>query len=122
MAKYSKRERQIMDIVYRLSEASVAQIRDEMADPPSYSAVRGLVSTLERKGHLTHDAEGPRYIYRPTVPRTQASRSALKRVVSAFFQGSPGQAAVALLDMEALDEHELAELEAAIERAREAGR
>jgi predicted transcriptional regulator len=118
----SRRERQIMDIVYRLAEASVAQVREQMSDPPSYSTVRALISTLERKGHLEHSAAGAKYVYRPTVPRAQASESALKRVVSSFFQGSPAQAAVALVGMGELGEQELAELEAAIRSAREEGR
>mgnify|MGYP002631416399 CR=1 FL=1 len=111
-----------MDIVYRLSEATVAQVREQMSDPPSYSTVRALISTLERKGHLDHVSAGARYVYRPTVPRAEASESALKRVVSSFFEGSPAQAAVALVDMGQLGERELSELEAAIQRAREEGR
>lgn len=111
-----------MDIVYRLSEATVAQVREQMSDPPSYSTVRALIGTLERKGHLTHRSAGARYVYRPTVSRSKASQSALKRVVGAFFQGSPAQAAVALVDSGGLGEDELAELEAAIQRAREEGR
>jgi len=120
--EFSRRERQIMDIVYRLSEATVGQVREQMSDPPSYSTVRALISTLERKGHLEHSAVGAKYVYRPTIPRSEASESALKRVVRSFFQGSPAQAAVALVDMGELGERELAELEAAIHRAREEGR
>jgi predicted transcriptional regulator len=120
--KLSRRERQIMDIVYRLGGATVAQVRDEMEDPPGYSAVRAHLGTLERKGHMTHSEEGPRYVYRPTVPRQVALKSALQRVVESFFEGSPAKAAVALLGMSDLDENELAELQDLIEQAREEGR
>jgi predicted transcriptional regulator len=118
----SRREREVMDILYRLGEAGVAQVRDEMASPPSYSAVRALFSVMEQKGHLTHRRDGVRYIYRPTVPAERAGRSALDRVVHAFFRGSSTQAAVALLEDERLDDDALAALEALVAKAREEGR
>ena len=119
----SRRERQIMDIVYRLQRASVGQVRDAMEDAPSYSAVRALIGTLEDKGWLDHEQDGRSYIYFPTVPAEQASQSALKRVVAAFFGGSSVKAAMALLDLEdGVDSDELAALRARIAAAEKEGR
>ena len=119
----SRRERQIMDIVYRLQRASVGQVRDAMEDAPSYSAVRALIGTLEDKGWLDHEQDGRSYIYFPTVPAEQASQSALKRVVAAFFGGSSVKAAMALLDLEdGVDSDELAALRARITAAEKEGR
>lgn len=118
----SRREREIMDILYRLGPSSVSDAREAMADPPSYSAVRALLATLEEKGHIMHARDGRSYIYRPRVPREQASRSALSRVVRSFFGGSSKAAAMALLQLDDLDESELSELEQAIARAREQGK
>src|SRR4051794_18359794 len=81
----SRRERQIMDVVYRLGRASGAQVVAELHDPPSYSAVRALLRILEDKGHLAHAEEGGKYVYSPTHPRDQAARSALRRVMETFF-------------------------------------
>jgi predicted transcriptional regulator len=94
-----RRERQIMDAVYRLGTASAAEVRSELPDPPSYSAVRAMLRLLEEKGLLTHEQDGLRYVYRPTVAREQARRSALRHLVQTFFGGSPAQAAAALLEM-----------------------
>jgi len=88
-----------MDIVYRLSSATAAEVLEAMPDPPSYSAVRAMMRILEEKGHLTHVHDGPRYVYTPVVPRTAASQSALRQLVKTFFDGSATQAAAALLDM-----------------------
>ena len=89
-----------MDVVFRLGEASAAQILDHLPDPPSYSSVRALLAILERKGHLKHrEAEG-KYIYTPTKPRSAAARRALRRVVQTFFEGSMEKAVVALLQSE----------------------
>lgn len=118
----SRRERQIMHIVYRLGRVTAAQVRDEMDDAPSYSAVRAHLATLERKGHLRHEMDGPRYVFAPTVPREDARISALEGVVRSFFRGSAAQAAVALLDGAELDPAELDTLEALIQRARQEGR
>ncbi len=119
----SRRERQVMDLIYRHESATVATIREAMADPPSYSAVRALMTTLVEKGHLRHEADGRRYVYHPTVPAEKASLPALKRVVAAFFDGSPAKAALALLDLDdGLSSEEIASLEAAIAAAREQGR
>jgi len=120
----SRRERQIMDAVYRLGEASVAEVRDAIPDAPSYSAVRALMRILTEKGHLRHETDGPRYVYRPTTPVDEAQASALERVLSTFFDGSPGQAMAALMDMSAgeLSEDDLDRLEALIQDARREGR
>jgi predicted transcriptional regulator len=93
----SRRERQIMDVVYRRSKASVAEVLAGMADPPSYSAVRAMLRILEDKGHLTHRREGARYIYLPTRPRRRAGQSALRRVLRTFFDGSLERAVAAHL-------------------------
>ena len=94
-----RRERQIMDVVYRLGRASVTEVREQLADPPSYSAVRGMLNLLEEKGHLTHEQDGLRYIYKPTAARAQLRRTALRHMVQTFFDGSPTSAVAALLEM-----------------------
>lgn len=120
----SRRERQILDVLYRSERATAAEVRERIDDAPSYSAVRALLRILEEKGHATHEQEGPRYVYRPTVPRKVASRSALKHLISTFFAGSPSLAMAALLDLDEqeLSEDQVAELEARIEQARREGR
>jgi predicted transcriptional regulator len=94
----SRREREIMDIVYARGEASAADVSAALADPPSYSSVRALLRILEEKGHLMHREDGPRYVFLPTEPRAKASRSALRRVVETFFDGSLSGAVAALVD------------------------
>jgi predicted transcriptional regulator len=118
----SRRERQIMDVVYRRGQASVADVHAELPDAPSYSAVRALMSTLLEKGHLTHHQDGKRYVYEPTVSSNAASVSALRRVVTTFFDGSPARAALALVADGTLDAAELEALQAAIAAARAEGR
>ena len=120
----SRRERQIMDVIYRHSRATAAEVLENLADPPSYSAVRALLRVLEEKGHLTHEQDGPRYVYLPTVPRTDASRSALRQMVSTFFDGSVTQTVAALLDVAGpkLSERELDRLSKLIADARREGR
>src|SRR5689334_15662506 len=88
-----RRERQIIDIVYRLGRASVAEVRAELPDPPSYSAVRGMLNLLKDKGHLKHVSEGLRYVYLPVVAAEDASKSAMAHVVRTFFAGSAAGAA-----------------------------
>ena len=83
----SRRERQIMDIVYEAGQASAADVLDRLPDPPSYSAVRAMLRVLEEKGHLRHKQDGPRYVYLPTVSRDEARRSALRRLLRTFFDG-----------------------------------
>jgi predicted transcriptional regulator len=120
----SRRERQIMDIVYRRGRATVTDILEDIADPPSYSSVRGLLRVLVEKGHLQHREDGPRYVYSPTLSRQKARSNALAQVVDTFFDGSALQAASALLGspQAKLSEDELTELSALIERARSKGR
>ncbi len=118
----SRRERQIMDHVYRLGRASVSDVHQALVDAPSYSAVRALMGTLVDKGHLARERDGRRFLYLPTVPREQASASALDRVVTTFFAGSPLQAALALVSDASLAADELEALEQAIAKAREEGR
>jgi BlaI family transcriptional regulator, penicillinase repressor len=115
----SRRERQIMDLVYRLGRVSVSEVHQGLPDAPSYSAVRALMGTLTEKGHLVYERDGRRYVYRPAVPAEEASTSALRRVIATFFKGSPLQAALALVSEATLDGEELEALEAAIARARE---
>ena len=94
----SRRERQIMDIIYARGEAAAAEVHAALPDAPSYSAVRTLLRILEEKGHLRHREDGPRYIFLPTEPHGKASRSALKQVVQTFFDGSLSNAVAALVD------------------------
>jgi predicted transcriptional regulator len=115
----SRRERQIMDLVYRLGRVSVSDVHEGLSDAPSYSAVRALLGTLSDKGHLIHEQDGRRYLYRPAVPAEEARGSALRRVVATFFGGSPLQAALALVSEAQLSPAELEALEAAISKARE---
>src|SRR5919112_6482374 len=119
----SRRERQIMDVIYRLTRATAAEVLDNLADPPSYSAVRALMRILEEKGHLTHEQDGPRYVYLPTVPRDAAQASALTHLVRTFFGGSTEAAVAALLDLpeNGLSEGELERLSRLIEEARKQG-
>jgi predicted transcriptional regulator len=120
----SRREREIMDVVYRLGSATASEVLENLTEAPGYSAVRALLRILEEKGHLTHAQDGPRYVYSPTVPRTTARRSALKQVVRTFFDGSAAQAAAALLDMSesALSDDEALQLAALIEKAKREGK
>jgi predicted transcriptional regulator len=122
--QWSRRERQIMDVVYRLGRATAAEVLEGMPDPPSYSAVRAMLRVLEEKGHLRHEQDGPRYVFVAKVPRAQASASALRQVVRTFFDGSPGRAAAALLDLDAakLSDEDLDRLARWIEQARKEGR
>jgi predicted transcriptional regulator len=95
----SRRERQIMDIVYELKEATASQVLAGLPRPPSYSAVRALLRVLEQKGHLIHRQDGPRYVYAPTLPRDRARRSALRHLLKTFFDNSTEDAVAALLDI-----------------------
>ncbi|MGE0354126.1 MAG: BlaI/MecI/CopY family transcriptional regulator [Gemmatimonadales bacterium] len=119
-----RRERQILEIVYRLGQATVAQVRAELPDPPSYSAVRGMLNLLEQKGHLRHEQEGLRYVYVPVVDAEEASRSALAHVVRTFFGGSTAQAASALFELSdrKLSRKELEQLSEMVRQAMREGR
>jgi len=94
----SRRERQIMDIVYRLGKASAKEVQDNLPDPPSYSAVRALLATLENKGMLSHGKESRSYIYKPVITEQTARKSALKNLLSTFFEGRPQNLVAALLE------------------------
>jgi BlaI family penicillinase repressor len=120
----SRRERQIMEIVYGFGSATAGDVLEAMADPPSYSAVRAMMRILEEKGHLTHAHDGPRYVYTPVVPRAAASQSALRQLVKTFFDGSTTQAAAALLDMSdsRLTSDEAEQLTRLIEKAKREGK
>lgn len=116
----SRRERQIMDVVYRLGRASVSEVLERLPDPPSYSAVRALMRILEEKGSLRHEQDGPRYIYLPTTPRADARESAMKHLLRTFFNGSTSAAVAALLDLgeDKLSDAELERLAQRIDEAR----
>lgn len=119
----SRRERQIMDILYAHGRATAAEVQDMLPDPPSYSAVRAMLRILEEKGHVRHEQDGPRYIYRPTVARDNVKRSALHHVLQTFFDGSREQAISALLDdgSSTLSDAELDRLARLIDKARRTG-
>ena len=123
-AKLTRRERQIMDVLYRDGEATVADVMAQMPDPPSYSAVRATMNVLEEKGHVRHEEESLHYVYLPTVGRDTARRSALRHMVSTFFDGSVEQAVAALLDLSAakLSEADLDRISGLIQDAREDAR
>jgi predicted transcriptional regulator len=116
----SRRERQIMDILFTLGRASGPEIQERLPDQPSYSGVRTILRVLERKGHIRHVEEGMRYIYLPVVAREKAKQSAIARLVATFFDGSAKAAAAAFLDPGTanLSEEDLKELERAIRKAR----
>ena len=120
----SRRERQIMDILHAKGSLTAAEIRAALPDAPGYSAVRALLRILEEKGHVKHRQDGPRYIYLPCVSRENASRSALKRLVATFFQGSTTQALAALLENAdtKLSDAELNQLQQLIKQAKKEGR
>jgi predicted transcriptional regulator len=116
----SRRERQIMDIVYRRARATAADVLDDLPDPPTYSAVRAALRLLEEKGLLAHEMDGKRYVYLPTTPRKQARVTALKHLVRTFFNGSPEQVVNALLEESRPSGEELDRLAKLIEQARSA--
>jgi BlaI family penicillinase repressor len=124
LSSLSRRERQIMDFLFRHGRATVADVQAGIPDPPSYSAVRAMLRTLEEKGHVTHEEDGRAYVYRPTVAREQARRSALRHLLSTFFAGSTEQAVAALLDLSGpkLTDEELDRMAKLVEQARNEGR
>ena len=119
----SRRERQILDILYERGRATAADVQAALPEPPSYSAVRALLRILEEKGHVRHQQDGPRYVYVPTVARDNAKRSALRHVIKTFFDNSAEQAISALLDESSskLSPSELDRLARLIETARKSG-
>ena len=116
----SRRERQIMDILYRTGKASANDVRDAMPDAPSYSAVRAMLRVLEEKGHVKHQTERLKYVYVPVVARDRAKRSAMKHLLDTFFHGQPEQAVATLLDISSrhLTPEELNRMAEMIEKAR----
>jgi len=120
----SRREREMMDIIYQRGRATANEVLEAMADPPSYSAVRATLRVLEQKGHLKHEDDGTRYVYKPTVARDRAKVSALDHLVTTFFDGSVTNVVATLLDnsKKKLDRDELERLSALIDKARKEGR
>jgi predicted transcriptional regulator len=120
----SRRERQIMDVLYANGPATTAEVLQRLPEPPSYSAVRALLRILEEKGHVTHEQDGPRYVYRPIVERDAARRGALEHLIRTFFDGSPASAAAALLESAdgRLEDADLERLSRLIDETRKEGR
>ena|ERR1039458_10302194 len=120
----SRRERQIMEILYRGGKASVSEVMEGMDDAPGYSAVRAMMRVLEDKGHVKHRAEGLKYVYVPVVTREKAKRSAVKHLLDTFFSEAPDQVVAALLDVSSdrLTKEELDRMAAMIEKARKEGK
>ena len=122
-ADLSRRERQIMDVLFAMRQATVNEVLERIPDPPSYSAVRATMRVLEEKGHVEHHQDGPRYLYRPVVPQESARSAALRHLVRTFFGGSSELAAAALLGVNRrLTEADLRRLADRVEAAREEGR
>ncbi len=120
----SRREREMVDVVYRAGRATAAEIRDLLADPPSYSAVRATLRILEEKGVLKHELDGKRYVYLPRVARDKAVQGALDHLVTTFFEGSAMSAVMTLLEQPGVEmtSEELDRVSALIARARREGR
>lgn len=123
-AHLSRRERQVMDVLFALGEGTVNDVLERIPDPPSYSAVRATLRVLEEKGHVEHLQDGPRYLYRPVVPKESARRAALRHLVRTFFGGSAEAAAAALLGMtrQQLGEDDLRRFAEQVDAARDEGR
>ena len=123
-AQLSRRERQIMDVLYRHRRATAAEVQAQLPDPPSYSAVRAMLRILETKGHTRHEQDGPRYVYVPTLARDKAKRSALKHLLNTFFEGSAEQVVAALLEVsgDELSKADLTKLRRLIDDARDEAR
>lgn len=124
MTDLSRRERQIMDILYQRGRASASEVRQALPDAPSYSAVRAMLRVLEEKGHVKHQVEGLKYVYLPVVNRDKAKRSAVKHLLDTFFSDSPEQVVAALLDVSSkrLTRAELDRMAEMIEQARKEGK
>jgi|SRR5690242_15986800 BlaI family penicillinase repressor len=117
--KLTRREREIMDVIYALGDSvSAEDIRVKLSDPPSYSAVRAMLAKLEAKGFIRHREEGLRYVYSPTKSRAAAQRNAVQKLVRTFFGGSPSHTAAALLKHESWTDEELDALRAELEKVR----
>ena len=123
-SRLSRRERQIMDVLYQLGEATAAEVQERLPEAPSYSAVRAMLRILEDKGHIAHSEDGPRYVYRPVVARDTAQKSAVSHLLRTFFDGSVEAAMTALLDAtdRKLSRAEVDRLSSLIEQRRREGR
>jgi len=123
-AQLGRRERQILEIVFRLEEASVADVVSHMSDPPAYDSVRTMMRLLERKGYLKHRREKTKYIYRPTQSKSKASKPALSHLMATFFENSLADTMAAAFDLKSdtLTDEELERLQKLIDKAREEGR
>ncbi len=119
---FSRREREIMDVLYSLGQASAAQIHAGMADPPSYTAVRTQLTILEGKGHIRHRSDGVRYLYEPVAGRDQAAKGAIQTLLKTFYDNSVERAVAALLTEEDIAPEELDRLAQLIDKARKEGR
>jgi predicted transcriptional regulator len=119
-----RRERQILDVIYRLGEASVAEVLEHIPDPPAYDSVRTMIRVLESKGFLRHRRQGTKYIYRPTQSHESASRSAVAHMMKTFFRDSASETMAAIFDVSGdnLDDEEFERLEKLIEKAKKEGR
>jgi len=119
----SRRERQIMDIIYSKGSATAAEVQEQIPDPPSYSSVRALLKVLEEKGFLRHKQQGPRYVFTPTVKRDRAKTTALKHVMQTFFDNSAEDVVAALMDISGteLSDDEYRRLDSLIKQARRKG-
>lgn len=123
-AGLSRRERQIMEILYQGGKASASDVKEAMPDAPGYSAVRAMLRVLEEKGHVRHESEGLKYVYVPVVNRDKAKRSAVKHLMDTFFRDSPEQVVAALLDVSSkrLSRQELDRMAEMIDKARKEGK
>ena len=119
---FSRREREIMDALYRLGRASAAQILEAISDPPSYTAVRTLLTILEKKGHVRHESEGARYVYEPLVAREEMGLQAVRGVLQTFYDNSVERVVAALLEGETVSSDEFDRLARMIDQARKEGR
>jgi predicted transcriptional regulator len=124
LQELSKRERQIMDVLFQMGEATVGEVLERIPDPPSYSAVRATLRVLEEKGHVNHKQDGPRYVYLPTVGQATAKNAALNHLLGTFFNGSVEAAVMALVQMDEtrLSSTDLDRLAAKIREAEQEGR
>jgi predicted transcriptional regulator len=124
LAKLSRRERECLDVIFQRGEATVAEVMERLADPPSYSAVRATLNVLVEKGHAQHRQDGPRYVYLPTISADTARSAAVKHLVTTFFGGSAEDAAVALLELSdaKVSRETLERLTRTIQAARKEGR
>ena len=120
-AQLGKRERQIMEVIYRRGRVTVSEVLSDLPDPPSYSSVRAMLRYLEDKGHLQHEEDGPRYVYLPTAPKQEVRKSALGHVVRTFFDGSVTSVVAALIENSPLTKDEYERLSRLLDEAAQRG-